>query len=208
MPLLPGSESSYGRRHIHRASDNSWKGRLLQMFKGSSDLRRAGKVSNETRSTRLGVQALAGTRAHQESAAQPRPSPSLSVASPHLVPRHQHVPVPSLSLSCPLRSQRTPPADMHPSARVPPHARIPRHDVGVDAQDRQLGELARSEQRPQQRRSRRTPPRSKRRRFFRRLEDRAVKTKFIGCLLSGVVLIILLSVCMYFPLAHPYARHI
>ncbi|KAI9750413.1 MAG: hypothetical protein M1815_001787 [Lichina confinis] len=76
---------------------------------------------------------------------------------------------------------------------LPPPVSARRHDVGVDPEEQVLGELVRSE-RHQQRRGRRTLHCSRRRRFLRRLSDRTVRSKLVGCLLSAVVLTIILSI--------------
>lgn len=187
MPL-PLFDVGDGRRHIPYApGDGGHADRRLYLFRGPAghrpDARHGVSLHSNTRPS-LQPSASRGIRPQQ------RPGPThsfVSVDSPHLVPRRQPGPVRPFSLS------RPPSPDMYPSLGLRSPANAHRHGVGVDPEEQLLGELVRSE-RHQQRRGRRTRRCSRRRRFLQRLSDRTVRSKLVGCLLSGAVLTIILSI--------------
>lgn len=179
----------------------------LQWLKtGLSASQQAAPNSYRNKAPRLGVRVLTSTRDERSQRHEPAKLPTASISSPHLISRHPRDLYSSFPLTRLPASQALAPSGSsgrRRDVRLPSYTNVcGHHGVGVDPEEQQLGDLIASErerQRWRRHKNKHQQQQPEHRRRFRCLNDRLVRSKLIGCLLSAIVLLIILSVCKWFP---------
>ncbi len=178
-------------------SEDSYSERVRRLFVGTSSVQRVSSINKDHR-PRLGLQVLHGTPQVEQSASlQNTSSPAPTLFPPAVLAQPQ---LPSHALSHPLSRYLSEQVLLHNARDAGRTVSVynDQHHVpgyGVDPEEQQLGELVHL-RRQQRRRRHRHHQRHKggRRSIFSRLNEQTVKSKLIGCVLSGLVLFIVLSI--------------